>query len=194
MMDSPIFDTQQFVKQLVEAGLSQDQAEAHLKAVQDALTPLASKSLNKLDSTDYENIYLQVRNRGWKWFAGVAAFFGGATILGAAGTVYVSASRSVDKYMRTEAFQKQIVSTVLSRVSNIDDRLRMAEQASGLSKSRLALSAICRWLLPDDGGTLIRPNLPRVRNPLPGYFGNGGLTTISTITRLRLFSIFWSFS
>jgi hypothetical protein len=127
-MTAPAFDTQQFVKQLVESGLSQDQAEAHMKALQEALAPLAAKSLNKLDSTDYENIYLQVRNRGWRWFAAVAAFFGAATVIGAISTVYISASRSVDRYVNTETFKSQVVSTALSRIANLDERLSNAER------------------------------------------------------------------
>lgn len=49
-------------------------------------------------------------------------------IVGTVGPVYMSAPRSADKYMRTEAFQTQLVSTVLSRISNIDNHLRKAEQ------------------------------------------------------------------
>jgi hypothetical protein len=127
-MTAPPFDTQQFVKQLVETGLPPEQAEAHLKAIQVAMAPLAAKAMNKLDSTDYENIYLQVRNRGWKWFLSVAAFFGAATIIGAISTVYVSASRSVDRYVNTESFKTQVMSTALTRLTHVDDQLKKAEQ------------------------------------------------------------------
>jgi len=135
-MAQPSFDTLEFIKQLEEAGIDRKQAEAHLKAVQAAIAPVLAKSMNKLDSTDFENIYLQTRNRGWKWFVGVASIFGVGTMLGAWQVINISASTGVDAYVKTERFQRDVVDAALSRLSSLDVRASKIESTISEGEKR----------------------------------------------------------
>ena len=125
-MGEPAFDTHHFTKQLIEAGVPQELAEAHLNAIRDALKPITEKSLNKLDSTDYENIYLQVRNRGGKWLLAILAFLGIASFYGS----YQAVKRGVDKYINTESFKSEVLSSTLSRLTAIDEKIVQTEKSA----------------------------------------------------------------
>lgn len=135
-MSQPIFDTLEYVKKLEEAGIDRKQAEAHLEAMRAVLDPLTSKSINKLDSTDFENIYLQVRNRGWKWFLGIASAFGVGTIIGAWQIMDNYASKGVDAYIKTESFQHGVMNAATSRLDSLDARTEKAEKALSENEKR----------------------------------------------------------
>ncbi|MYM42191.1 hypothetical protein [Duganella qianjiadongensis] len=135
-MVAPIFDTHEYIKRLEDAGVDRKQADAHLEAIKAALDPLIAKSMNKLDSTDFENIYLQTRNRSWKWFLGVAGIFGVGTMLGAWQVINISASKGVAAYVKTESFQRDVVNAAISRLDSLDARTAKAEKTIVESEKR----------------------------------------------------------
>jgi hypothetical protein len=137
-----------------DAGIDRKHAEAHLEATRAALDPLTANSINKLDSTDFENIYLQVRNRGWKWFLGIASALGVGTAIGTWQLMDNYASKGVDAYIKTERFQHGVMNAAMSRLDSLDIRTEKAEKALSENEKRAGVLGNLPLAVRDHGFVL----------------------------------------
>lgn len=135
-MAAPVFDTHAYAKALQENGLSSEQIEAHLAGMRVALENLPTEAKAKLDSTDYENIYLQTRNRLWRYFVPVLGILGAASIWSAIKVIDNVAERAVAEYVQTDRFQKSVLDTATTRLVALERSANVIEQRLAIAEKR----------------------------------------------------------
>lgn len=121
-MTKPTFDTHAYIKALQAAGITPEQAEAHAQVLQEQMENVRAESKYKLDAIDYENIYLQTRNRISKWLVAILGTIGVVTIFSAYRFINRSIEAGVATYIKSDDFQKKIVDAAMTRFDKLEDR------------------------------------------------------------------------
>lgn len=96
----------------------------------------------KLDSEDYENIYLRVRGKMWKQVAAAIAFVG----LGVAGAgwLYIGklSEKAINLYVESEVFKEGVRADAMARLSELETRSKELDRQ--ISEQELALGVMAR--------------------------------------------------
>ena len=109
----------------------------------------------KLDSEDYENIYLRIREKLWLFWAGLFTFFGGAGLLIAYISIGSATEAAVKQYVGTAGFAKSISDTTSSRLADLDARTMNLTDALTSLEKRAASTKTLPLSVSDHGISIV---------------------------------------
>ena len=92
----------------------------------------------KLDSEDYENIYLRVREKLWIFWASMIALFGGAGLIVLYLSISAATEKAVNKYIQTDAFRQNIIQAIAAKTTELKQRTDAIEASLNISEKRVA--------------------------------------------------------
>lgn len=109
----------------------------------------------KLDSEDYENIYLRVREKLWLFWASLIALFGGAGLVVLYFSMSAATEKAVNKYIQTEKFQTNVVQATAAKATELKQRTDAIEASLNTSERRVASLAKLPISIGENGITLM---------------------------------------
>lgn len=109
----------------------------------------------KLDSEDYENIYLRVREKLWLFWASLIALFGGAGLVVLYFSMTAATEKAVNKYIQTETFQKSVIEATAAKATELKQRTDAIEASLNTSEKRVASLANLPIAIGENGIALI---------------------------------------
>lgn len=109
----------------------------------------------KLDSEDYENIYLRIREKLWLFWASLIAMFGGVGILVLYFSMSAATEKAVNKYIQTEAFRQSVVQATAAKATELQQRTDAIEASLSVSEKRAATLAKLPIAIGENGLAVI---------------------------------------
>ncbi len=92
----------------------------------------------KLDSEDYENIYLRVREKLWLFWVTFLGLLGGVSL----SVTYVSMSAATEKavnwYIQTDTFKQNVVQSATAKLTDLKQKTDAIESSLNTSEKRIA--------------------------------------------------------
>lgn len=92
----------------------------------------------KLDSEDYENIYLRIREKLWLFWAYLFLVLGGGALVVLYFSISAATEKAVNNYIQTETFQKDVIQTIEAKASELKQRTDAIEASLNTSEKRVA--------------------------------------------------------
>lgn len=109
----------------------------------------------KLDSEDYENIYLRVREKLWLFWASLFALFGGTGLIVLYLSMSTATEKAVNNYIKTEAFQKNVIQAIAAKATELARRADEIEASLNTSEKRVASLANLPIAIGENGVALM---------------------------------------
>lgn len=91
-----------------------------------------------LDSEDYENIYLRIREKLWLFWAYLFLVLGGGALVVLYFSISAATEKAVNNYIQTETFQKDVIQTIEAKASELKQRTDAIEASLNTSEKRVA--------------------------------------------------------
>lgn len=92
----------------------------------------------KLDSEDYENIYLRVREKLWQFWASLLGVLGFAGLVVAYVSISAATEKAVNRYIQTDAFKQNVVQSATAKLTDLKQRTDAIESSLNTSEKRIA--------------------------------------------------------
>ena len=100
----------------------------------------------KLDSEDYENIYLRIREKLWLFWASLIALFSGVGLVVLYFSLSAATEKAVNKYIQTETFQKNVIQATEGDGTQATHRRNRSQfKHFGEASSELGQAAYFYW-------------------------------------------------
>jgi len=109
----------------------------------------------KLDSEDYENIYLRIREKLWLFWASLLALFGGTGLVVLYFSMSTATEKAVNKYIQTETFQKNVIQATAAKANELQKRTDAIEASLNTSEKRVASIAKLPIAIGENGIALM---------------------------------------
>jgi hypothetical protein len=109
----------------------------------------------KLDSEDYENIYLRIRGKLWLFWAAVFGALGGTGLVVGYFSISSAIEVAVNKYLQTEQFAQSIAKDTESRLARLEERERELARLLAIAEKRAGTVASLPIAITDGGVTLV---------------------------------------
>jgi len=111
----------------------------------------------KLDSEDYENIYLRIREKLWLFWASLFALFGGAGLIVLYFSMSSATEKAVNKYIQTEVFKQSVIQATAAKATELTQRTEAIEARLSTSEKRVASLAKLPISIEENGLAVIDP-------------------------------------
>lgn len=109
----------------------------------------------KLDSEDYENIYLRVREKLWLFWAGMFTVLGGVGLIMAYITINTAAKDIVERYMRSEGFEKALAEQTSKKIADLEAREMKLQASLAKLERRASVAQNLPISVTDNGLTVL---------------------------------------
>jgi len=109
----------------------------------------------KLDSEDYENIYLRIREKLWLFWASLIALFSGVGLVVLYFSLSAATEKAVNKYIQTETFQKNVIQATAAKATELKQRTDAIEASLNTSEKRAASLAKLPISIGENGIALV---------------------------------------